>query len=167
MNLSGLFRVPTYNVSRYQQMLQEHLGRALADAAGEWLGATTALIPVWSGASQGTFLPLASRLGLQLTIAPRAFNTRVSFGESNATGDLHIDASAGLFTFSYSTTLAHLIYNEFSNANITPDPTLFARLLQPGPYRFQDAGEKAFREFAKGVRLPDPSTTITIRTIRA
>ena len=167
MRLNGTFISPRYDIARYEQMLQERLGRAIADAAAEWMGATTALIPVWSGASLATFQPLASRLGIPLSIAPHAFVNRVSFGEASATGEIETDARAGRFTFSYSTTLAHFIWNEFHNANTTPDPTLFARLLQPGPYRFQAAGEKAFRDFAAGVTLPDPSLTIQVRTVRA
>jgi len=167
MKLFATFRAPRYNIVEYERLLQDRLGRAIAEAAAEWLGATMSLIPVWSGASHGTFRPLASKLGLQLVITPRAFVNRIGFGEANATGEVTADAAAGRFTFSYSTTLAHLIYNEFNNANITPDPTLFARLLQPGPYRFQEAGEKAFRDFAAGVTLPDPSSTIQVRTVRA
>ncbi len=167
MKLNATFRVPRYSLERYQELLKEHLGRAIAQAAAEWLGATVPLIPVWSGASRGTFLPLASRLGLTIAISPRAFVDRVRFGESQATGEITADAAAGRFTFTYSTSLAHLVYNEFNNANETPDPTLFARLLQPGPYQFQVAGERAFRDFAEGVRLPDPSPAIVIRTIRA
>lgn len=167
MKLKATFRVPRYDITAYQQLLQDRLGRAIADAAAEWLGAVMFLIPVWSGASHGTFKPLASQIGLQLVIAPRAFVNRVSFGEANATGEVTMDAAAGRFTFSYSTTLAHLIYNEFNNANRTPDPTLFARLIQPGPYQFQAAGEQVFREFAESVRLPDPTKAMTVRTVRA
>ena len=167
MKLNANFRVPRYSLERYQQLLKDQLGQAIADAAAEWLGATVSLIPVWSGASRGTFRPLASKIGLQILILPRAFVERIGFGESNATGEVTIDPSAGRFTFTYATTLAHLIYNEFSNANVTPDPTLFARLLHPGPYRFQAAGEKAFREFSRSVRLPDPSPALIIRTVRA
>lgn len=167
MKLKAFFRVPSISRDRYLQLMRDQLGQAIADAAAEWLGATVPLIPVWSGASRGTFRPLASKIGLQILILPRAFTERISFGEHNATGDVTIDAAAGRFTFSYSTTLAHLIYNEFNNANETPDPTLLFKLINPGPYNFQQVGEKAFREFAKGVRLPDPTPALIIRTIRA
>lgn len=167
MKITGTFRVPRYSIDEYQRLMKDQLGQAIAEAAAEWLGATVPLIPVWSGASRGTFRPLASKIGLQILILPRAFVERIGFGESQATGQVTIDPSAGRFTFSYSTTLAHLVYNEFNNANVSPDPTLFARLLNPGPYRFQEAGEKAFREFAQSVRLPDPSPALIIRPIRA
>lgn len=166
MKLNARFQVPRYSVDRYLDLMKDQLGQAITDAAIEWLSTVITLIPLWSGASLATFKPLASKISLPLVISPRAFVDRVSFGESNATGDVIVDPSAGRFTFTYSTTLAHLIYNEFNNANETPDPTLFARLLNPGPYRFQDAGEKAFRDFAKGVRLPDPTPALIIRTIR-
>lgn len=166
MKLNATFRVPRYSLQRYQELLREKLGQALADSIHEWLGATALLIPVWSGASRATFRPLASKIGLQILISPRAFVDRTALGESNATGEVVSDPVAGRFSFTYSTTLAHLVYNEFNNANQSPDPTLFARLRNPGPYNFQESGQKAFREFAATVRLPDPSPAIVIRTIR-
>lgn len=164
MRIKATFRVPRVDFSKYRQALQETLGDAIAHAALEWLGATTALIPVWSGASLATFMPLASQIGFQLAVTPIAWKDRVSIGLQNATGTLTADSSKGQFEFSYSTTLPWLIYNEFNNANITPDPTLFDRLLNPGPYHFQERGLETWKKFAEGVRLPAPTfKTTTIR----
>ena len=162
MKFKGTLRVPRVNFSAYRQALQEHLGDAIARAAVQWLGATTAEIPVWSGASLATFIPLASEIGFSLAASPLAgVPDRVNLGLSNATGEVIADASKGVFRFRYSTSLAHLIYNEFNNANISPDPTLFARLIKPGPYDFQKKGEEAFRKEAESVRLPAPTFSIT------
>ncbi len=166
MKIKAKFRVPHIDRSVYAQKLTDRLGRAIANAAAEWLGAVMFLIPVWSGASHGTFKPLASALGLQLSISPRV-ESRIGFGTTQATGAVTADADAGRFTFSYSTTLAHLIYNEFNNANATPDPTLIWGLITPGPYHFQEAGQHVFREFAAGVRLPDPFKATITREVRA
>src|SRR4051812_11709786 len=59
MKFTGSFKAPRINVSAYRQKLQEVLGDAIAHAAFEWLGATVQEVPVWSGASRATFMPLA------------------------------------------------------------------------------------------------------------
>jgi len=166
MKLTATFRVPHYNMIAYRDALKEHLGEAIAQAVFVWLDAVVPIVPVWSGASRATFRPLASQIGMNIAISPRAFVSRMFLGESQSTGEVNVDPQAGLFTFQYSTSLAHLIYNEFNNANASPDPTLFARLLQPGPYKFQEKGERAFKEFAAGVRLPNPNRALTVRTVR-
>lgn len=164
MKISATFRVPRVDFVKYKRALQETLGDAIAHAAFEWLGATTTIIPVWSGASRATFMPLASQIGFQLSVQPIAWKDRVDIGLSNATGSLTADSEKGQFSFTYSTTLPWLIYNEFNNANITPDPTLFSRLLQPGPYHFQERGLEAWKQVSADVRLPAPAfKTTTIK----
>lgn len=165
MKIKATFRAARIDFSAYRKALQERLGDMLALAAFEWLAATTATIPVWSGASMATFQPLASQISFNLSINPVSFADRISLGLSNATGTFVADAASGKFEFSYSTSLAHLIYNEFNNANISPDPTLFARLIKPGPYQFQIKGADAFRKVAQDVELPAPTYKLT--TIQA
>ena len=164
MKIKATFRVPRVDLTRYREALNQSLGEAIAQAAFAWLGATTAAIPVWSGASLATFQPLASELGIALSIAPVSFVDRISLGLSKAEGSVTVDSTKGKYEFSYSTSLEHLIYNEFNNANISPDPTLFSRLITPGPYEFQKKGLDAFEKVARDVRLPAP--TYSIKTIR-
>jgi hypothetical protein len=156
MKLTATYIAPRVNLEAYRRALQETLGDAIARAAAEWLNATTGAIPVWSGASLATFLPLASELSFPLSIAPTSFVSRINLGLSNATGEVETNAQTGRYTFTYGTTLKHLIYNEFNNANVTPDPSLFARLISPGPYQFQQKGKAAFEKAANGVQLPAP-----------
>lgn len=167
MKLSATFRVPQYNINAYRAALKERLGEAIAQAVFIWLDTVMPIIPVWSGASRATLRPLASQIGMNIALSPRAFINRESLGEASSTGKLNVDENAGIYSFSYSTSLEHLIYNEFNDANRFPDPTLFARLLQPGPYNFQEKGAAAFEKFAAGVRLPDPNRSLTVRIVRA
>lgn len=166
MKLTGTLRAPRLNMSRYKEALKQELGEAIARAAFEWLSTVTNIVPVWSGASRATFLPLASQIGFQLTIDPATDFSRIPLGLQHSTGEVTSDPDKGQFTFRYATTLAHLIYNEFNNANISPDPTLFSRLIQPGPYRFQEMGQKAFEEVAQSVSLPDPFRSFTNKSLR-
>lgn len=164
MKWSATLRLPRINLAVYRQQLHEHLTRALTDATVEWLGATNTLIPVWSGASIATFVPLASLVNFELQGGPNTSSPgtpdRTSLGLGSGTGDFSADADAGQYHFTYSTTLAHLIFNEFNDAN-----SHGFHLHFPGPYQFQLAGLAAFNKFAATVRLPDPMASITIKTI--
>jgi hypothetical protein len=122
---------------------------------------------VWSGASHGTFLRLANAIDFNLTIteAPNA-PRRVSYGQRNSDGNLDIDAARGRFFFMYETRLKHLVYNEYNNANIDPDPGLLSRLLNPGPYEFQKTAAEAFLRSIGSVILPDPSSHIKVSIVR-
>ncbi len=167
MKLTATLRIPRFDMSKYRRALHEQLGEAITQAAFSWLGAATDAIPVWSGASHATFLPLASAIGFSMAVAPvNAGGSRVGLGLNNATGELIADASTGKFQFSYSTTLKHLIYNEFNNANISPDPSLFAKLHNPGPYDFQKKALEAYEKSIRNVGLPDPFKSLTVTQVR-
>ena len=61
----------------------------------------------------------------------------------------------GLHTLEYRTSLWHLVYNEYNDANKNPlDGRLFSRLKNPGPYGFQALGAAAFVSFARTVEVP-------------
>jgi hypothetical protein len=167
MRITATLQTPRINLTQYKKRLSEDMTAALTNAAFDWIQATTAKIPVWSGASHATFLHLSREIGFNLAIdnannAPR----RVSYGLRNSEGSFTVDANSGVFAFDYSTTLKHLIYNEYNNANITPDPGLFSRLLNPGPYQFQDAGREAFLRSVRGVTLPDLRSFIKVKVKR-
>lgn len=108
------------------------------------------VVPVWSGASVATFMKLAAAVNQPLVIVPKV-SSRVGLGASRSTGALNVDMSKGEIKATYSTSLPHLIYNEFNNAN-----AVGYRLINPGPYRFQDKGAEAFKRIASQARLPNP-----------
>ncbi len=163
MRLTAKFQVPRVNFNRFRQALHENLSQSLAEAAKQWLSAvvpasTMEGIPVWSGASRATFLRLASYVEYVFAFAPVAdAPDRIEFGLANGTGTFEMDAVQGIYRFSYSTTLSHLIINEYYNANTFINPKTdkpYFHLKRPGPYHFQEAGERAFRQFASGIELP-------------
>lgn len=157
MKLKAQFQIPKFDMAGYKSALQERLGDAIAHAAFDWLQATVKLIPVWSGASASTFRPLASQISFQLASSPlQSVPDRQDLGLENSTGNVIADANSGKFEFSYSTTLKHLIINEFHDAR-----QWGFHLHTPGPYHFQEAGQRAFKESIKDVRLPSPFDHIT------
>jgi len=168
MRILASFQVPRVNLARFRQALHEHLSEALAQAATVWLQATaTEIVPVWSAASRATFSPLASHVGYVLSLSPVAdAPNRIDLGIANGTGTFETDASQGLYRFTYSTTLPWLVWNEYHNANVDPDPGLFDKLLKPGPYNFQVKGYEAFKRFSQTVDLPAVAPYVTSMRIK-
>jgi len=149
----------------YLRELRAHFADKIAMAAFAWLAATVDEIPQWSGASAATFTHLANEVGypISITQAPLAPN-REGLGRRSSKGEVRI--TEGRATFTYSTTLAHLIFNEFNNANVVRDPNVFSRLLKPGPYQFQAKGKAAFLRVAATVRLPNPFHFLKVTKIK-
>lgn len=142
LRYKGVFNVPRVNARKYETALRAEMLEAVTEAAVAWLRVVTEIVPMWSGASLGTFLRLAREASFQLSISPASnAPNRISLGESKSDGE--IVANGSQVFFRYTTDLEHLIYNEFNNANVKPDPGLFARLLKPGPYGFQSPAEAA------------------------
>jgi hypothetical protein len=167
MKFRGTLNIPSLDVGGYLAKLDSILTDAIQNAAREWLHATVVEVPVWSGASVATFLKLAAAVAFPLGVSPiTGVNTRVPLGTANSTGSLDIDKAAGRYTFTYGTTLAHLIWNEFNNANTSPDPTLFSQLHNPGPYHFQAKGKDAFDRATGGLRLPPVSEFVTAKSVK-
>jgi hypothetical protein len=169
IKLNGAFQVPTMDKPRWLRETELVMSDLLGQAIAAWLAAATAPIPAWSGASLGTFSKLAAEVGFHLGIAATPNGLRgglgAGAGAATSTGSVDINASKGVYTFEYSTTLRHLIFNEYKNANVTPDPAVFSRLKRPGPYQFQEKGAEAFLQVAKEAALPFPRIT-SKRTIR-
>ncbi len=164
MKFTGVFHAPRLNEASYRKLMQERLTDALTEAAVQWLGAVVPNIPVWSGASAATFLPLARKVAYGNSPIPNNYGLRHAEGDFDpGKSDPH------RYVFTYSTTLAHLIWNEFHNANVDPDPTKWpppAVLRNPGPYEFQKLGQEAFEKYAAGVSLPNPFVALRTKDIR-
>ena len=153
MKFTAQFSIPRIDVSAYQKALDQHMTHTIAQALMVWLEAVLAEIPVWSGASRATFTKLASAISYSIPIDPVAVD-RTGRGMASGDGGMVTDKAKGEYTFSYSTTLPWLIWNEYHNANVDPDPSLFYRVLKEGPYNFQVVGARAFLRFADNVDLP-------------
>lgn len=171
MKINAKFKGLTLDLSKYRIALAQTLQEAISQAGFAWLQAVVSAIPSWSGASRGTLIRLASSLntGVDITISNTAPYDRTALGAASGDGGVDItSAKDGKVSFKYSTSLAHLIWNEYNNANINRDPTKWrhVQLLTPGPYNFQALGQAAVKSVFQGVRLPDPSKFIVGKAIR-
>jgi hypothetical protein len=150
----------------WKRMIDEKLRAALVEGGTIWMNAAVSRIPVWSGASHGTFLKLAAKLGYAISVASTnagMLGLGPGAGSSQSTGKMTV--YAGAYILEYSTSLWHLCYNELKNANANPvEGRLYAKLRYPGPYHFQVTAAEEFRQYAKTVRLPDPKLATIIQT---
>lgn len=150
--------------SVWKRLMDQELRAALIQGGIIWINAALSKIPVWSGASHGTFLKLAAKIGYSIQLGGGVPHmTGPSYGQSHSSAKLTI--YDGAYVLEYTTNLWHLVYNEFNNANANPEEArVFSRLKQPGPYNFQELAAEEFRNFAKSVRLPSPRLAMTIKT---
>lgn len=171
------YKSPSIDRAKWDKLLIDRLTKVVKKGAIVWLNATVLLaIPVWSGASRATFLKLARSVGFPLTITgirarssdnKRALGPSVGFQQSE--GSLNLDrAKQGIVTFTYGTSLFHLVFNEFQNANQNPRAgRIFAQLNEPGPYNFQKVGQAAFEDYVQDAfELPSPYRALKFRRLR-
>lgn len=157
MRFVGTLKTIRVDLNRFRKDLEIELRELIARSAFAWLNAALEPIPVWSGASRSTFADLAARINFQLSVQPdTGAPNRTQLGRQTSTGDLEIDAATGIAYFRYSTTLRHLIFNEF-NANPDADPNARApENIEGTPYGFREKARQAWQEVADEARLPVP-----------
>lgn len=158
MKFQARFQLPEINQGVFKKLLDKQLTDLLVESAKAWLEAGTFKVPVWSGAAASTFQELASRIGFTLGITPvSTAPDRRSLGRNEGTGIIEIDSNRGTYSFTYSTTLDHLIENETGASN-------FPGLITPTPYNFREAALMAWQQVARTAKLPGLAITIKGRT---
>ena len=177
MRFIARFKSININESAWRKQLNALLTKEIKRAATAWLNATVlSVIPIWSGASRATFTKLARAVSFPLTITgikatsgdnPKALGPSVGIQKSR--GSVSANEKSGRFTFTYGTTLFHLVFNESNNANQSPGAgKLYAKLLRPGPYNFQEIDKVAFEFYAQtNVELPSPWNKLKTKSLRA
>lgn len=167
MKFTYKYRRPRLDLAGYKEALDKHMSELLEQGLMAWLEAVITEVPVWSGASRATFIKVAKTIGFSVPVSggPAPFD-RTSIGQAASTGELEVDVEKGLYVFTYGTSLPWLIWNEHHNANLDPDPTLFAKLTRPGPYEFQLKGMAAFLHATGSIGLPRVAPFIQSVTVR-
>jgi hypothetical protein len=154
MKFTGKFQLPELNISKIQRQLDDYLSDLLVESAKAWLEGGVFKVPVWSGAARSTFQELASRVDFAIAISPKSnAPDRRGLGEAEGFGELKIDTKSGVYSFTYATTLDHLIENETTTSS-------FPGLITPTPYNFREAALRAWLEVAEKASLPGFVLTI-------
>lgn len=139
------------DVDKCKREIERSLTETLKEAVRAYLKSILYnVVPVWSGASVATFIKLAASVDHVVNISPKV-RSRINLGSTSSTGTLNVDMNRGVISATYSTSLPHLVFNEYSNAN-----AYGYRLRNPGPYGFQIKGADAFSSVASQARLPNP-----------
>ena len=126
------------------------------EAAKVWLERVLSIIPVWSEGSHATFNELAESVGFNILYGRSVSKkNRKLLGFREGRGGLDLKAK-GEWYFYYISTLRYLNWNEYHKAVQGDGSGVFSQLRNPGPYKFQEAGENVFRSFAENVKLPSP-----------
>jgi hypothetical protein len=164
MKMTCEFNLVKLNASAYKKDANKDLIEKLKNAVAFWIQTAISLIPVWSGASHGTFIKLAGKIGQTFSVSGgNGFPGMLgpAYGSQQSQG--RITTWGGAYIAEYSTTLWHLIYNEYNNANLNPrEGRVFSRLLHPGPYNFQAAANEAFRAHIQDIQMLSPWNYITL-----
>jgi len=164
LKFTGTFNLPGIDVRAWKARVLVEMREQLKEVARAWLEAAMAPIPTWSGASLGTFRDLASEVDFSYSISPTSIGRTLGMGPAagaaQSTGVFGGDEKRGEFFFEYTTSLEHLIFNEFNNANTTFDPNIFHELRHPGPYRFQEKGRAAADAAMQDITLPLPTIKV-------
>jgi len=158
MALSAKLQIPQINISGYRTATHELLLETITEAAKAWLQNANDIIPVWSGASRATFLDLANHVRFLWPIEPVA-KSRTALGYDLGDATFEANKATSTYSFSYSTTLAHLIINEYHDAT-----QWGFHLRHPGPYHFQEKGRQALRRIT--VSMPALAPFIKNKSIR-
>jgi hypothetical protein len=151
MRLKGFFAELNFAARAAEKAVDNQVKLDLFRAWDAWVTEFIRIVPVWSGQSVGTILPLAEILSRPVTInAPQGFAPGNQSGRGAAQSSATLSGGGGRWFITYETALKHLIINE------QIDATVFGfRLKKPGPYNFQEQAGNAFANAAKEARLPD------------
>jgi hypothetical protein len=121
----------------------------MRNAASEWLRAVIPKVPVYTGTSQGTLMPLARLVRVALHPSPRAVRPNLGpvVGASLApqTPAAYFPAPRDhVYLFKFTTDVAHFIYNNLQHA---PNPPF--NLLHETPWYATEAGNRAFNAYLR------------------
>ena len=153
MKLTGFFAEVNFSKAAAEKAIMEEVERQVFRAWDAWITEFIRIVPVWSGASVGTILPVAEMIGRNVTInAPQghAPGNRSSDGVAASTANL--TKQRGLVTIEYRTALMHLLINNAIDARV-----FGFKLKKPGPYNLDEQCANAFLAAIKEARLPDLS----------
>ena len=151
MKLTGFFAELNFSARAAEKAVNNKVKLDLFRAWDAWVTEFLKIVPVWSGQSVGTILPLAEILSRPVPIdAPKGHAPGNESGKGAAQSSATLSGGNGKWFITYETALKHLIINE------QLDATVFGfHLKKPGPYNFQERAGQAFIEAAKEARLPD------------
>jgi len=153
MKLTGFFAEINFSTRAAEKAINEKVEQEVFRAWDAWITEFIRIVPVWSGASVGTILPLAEIIGRSVTInAPQGHAHSNESSRGAGASSATLTNASGKVTIEYRTALMHLLINN------AIDATVFGfNLKKPGPYNIDQHCANAFLETIREARLPDLS----------
>lgn len=164
MKFKATLHALNFDKDAWLRQLKDEMTEHVSKMAAGYLIAALDAIPKWSAASYITFLKLAQTIQFTVNVTPAPSsndwpikaNRNRSEAARDSDGYMTIDEKQGLFTFTYTTSYSHLVYNEYNNVNLVEAFTQYASLKRPGPWNFQEAAKKAaFNDLEVSVPVPN------------
>jgi hypothetical protein len=156
LNFKFQIKVIEYAHKRHVKDFNKRLEEQYKIAARVFIREAVKHVPIYTGMSRASFLPLARFLGENLVINP-APNVRTSakknFREGVKRGRFKFVVSdTGLATFEFNTRVAHYRINEFLDATKYRNPKTkqpYFRLKTPGPYLSLRLAQRAYNDYVR------------------
>lgn len=106
MPLKTKVSYPKIDMAKSEEEIHQFMVAAVTDAAKTWVIHTTDVVPVLTGASKATFLKLASKARVALSISPKT-KDRIPLGIESSQGEL-IFEKGKLYSFLWSSDLYYI-----------------------------------------------------------
>lgn len=149
----GTFNYVNFNKPAYLKTRDEALKREMRNAAREWLAAVIPRVPVWTGTSRGTLLPLARYLRQSIPISPLVSKEGKGPGLGETLGGFEFDDAGNQYTFEFTNFLEYFKFNDQNDASAHG-----FHLTHHTPWEAFEAGQKAFEYYVETYlpqKMPD------------
>lgn len=149
MRFTGTYTGIKFDLSGYEQQLQDHLIDALHMGAKAWLKAVAGRggrVPLWSGMARASLLEISELIDGTVVLSPLKVPSRIPQGRTLGKATQKISTSKVDITI--ETSVPHYTLQEYQRAKTGGSPR--------APWHSLEAGIVAFRLATKDVQLPKP-----------
>lgn len=150
IQLKGVFTELYLDVGRYTKTLDKTMNVQMRQAARAWLRAVIVNVPVWTGMSRGSYMPLGAFLRVKIPIVPSTSphaQSAIRQGRTAQAGadasDFKFDKNGTKYRFEFDMGVPSYAINEYFNVK----PPI--NLITPGPWHSFRAGEQAWEDYVR------------------
>lgn len=150
----GTFATVNVAIRDYVVTLDAFMQERLEEAARRWVGAATGRVPLWSGMSRASLIPITQLANGTIVLSPLQAKSRIPAGER--LGDASLIARFPQYELTISTAVEHFVIQDEHRVRRGGSPS--------APWRAFEAGNDAFRSFISEITLPP--IVFDIRNVR-
>jgi len=147
MKFFGEFIGASLDVNAYKALVDDYLTEKLREVVRLWIATVTGRVPLWTGMARASLIELSRLVNGKIILSPLKAKSRVPLGESMGTA--RVLTEFPYYIFEVAITVPHYTLQEFTNVR-----SITGRGSPSAPWRSFEAGQQAFFEYARTVRLP-------------